>query len=78
MTTEIGGFLALAALFIGLFTWLRQDIQDLRLQIAVLRAQIADLRAQVAQLCQRAARIEGVLEEWPVPFVRSRSSGKSH
>ena len=61
MTTEIGGLLALAALIIGLFTWLRQDIQDFRLQISVLCAQIADLCAQVAELCQRAARIEGVL-----------------
>ena len=29
MTIEIGGFLALAALIVGLFAWLRQDINRL-------------------------------------------------
>jgi len=55
MTIEIGGFLALATLMIGLFAWLRQDMGELRREIAELRGEIAELR-------ERMARLEGLLD----------------
>ena len=55
MTIEIGGFLALATLMIGLFAWLRQDMGELRREIAELCGEIAELR-------ERMARLEGLLD----------------
>ena len=40
MTIEIGGFLALAALMIGLFAWLRTDISRLEKRIDGLRQEM--------------------------------------
>ena len=53
MTIEIGGFLALAALMIGLFAWLRTDISRLEKRIDGLRQEmqqeIGGLRQEMRQ-----------------------------
>ena len=53
MTVEIGGFLALAALMIGLFAWLRTDISRLDKRIDGLRQEmqqeIGALRQEMRQ-----------------------------
>ena len=55
MTIELGGFLGLAALLIGLFAWLRQDMSHLRDDIK----QLAD---RVGRLEHSQAKLEGLLE----------------
>ena len=69
MTIEIGGFLALATLMIGLFAWLRQDMGELRREIGELRREIGGLRremdglrGEIAELRERMARLEGLLD----------------
>ena len=77
MTIELGGFLGLAALLIGLFAWLRSDMvkseerlrQDMQAQMGALRGEIAGLRGEitetrteVSQLRERMAHLEGLLE----------------
>jgi len=66
MTIELGGFLALAALLIGLFAWLRSDMmkseERLRGEIAGLRGEITETRTEVSQLRERMAHLEGLLE----------------
>ena len=59
MTIEIGGFLGLAALMVGLFAWLRQDIS--RLETRVSRVEFR-MDAQTSELCKRMAKLEGLLE----------------
>ena len=56
---EIGGFLALAGLMIGLFAWLRQDVRG---EIDGLRGEINGLRQEIGDLRERMARLEGLLE----------------
>ena len=62
MTIEIGGFLALATLMIGLFAWLRQDMGELRREIGGLRGEMDGLRGEIAELRERMARLEGLLD----------------
>ena len=70
MDADIAGFVALGALILGLFAWLRQDIRGLRAEmndkIDGLRAEVNDridgLRDEVSELRERVARIEGLLE----------------
>ena len=66
MTIEIGGFLALAALMIGLFAWLRTDISRLDKRIDDLRQEIGGLRAEMDGRLRAVehgqARLEGLLE----------------
>ena len=66
MTIEIGGFLALAALMIGLFAWLRTDISRLDKRIDDLRQEIGALRAEMDGRLRAVehgqARLEGLLE----------------
>ncbi len=70
MTIEIGGFLALAALTIGLFAWLRTNISRMgdRLdrRIDGLRQEIGGLRAEMDGRLRAVehgqARLEGLLE----------------
>ena len=77
MTLEIGGFLALAALMIGLVAWLRADMkrseERLGKEIAGLREEMAGLRADMQRgderlgeemtgLGERMARMEGMFE----------------
>ena len=74
---EIGGFVGLAALVIGLFAWMRGDqrtlrtelkgdIADLRSElkgdIAALREGQVELREGQAELRERMARLEGLLD----------------
>ena len=77
MTIEIGGFLALAALMIGLFAWLRTDIslldrriddlrQYMQQEIGGLRGEIKELRAEMDGRLRAVehgqAKLEGLLE----------------
>ena len=55
MTIELGGFLSIAALLIGLFAWLRQDITRLGDRISTVERGQAEIR-------ERLARLEGLLE----------------
>ena len=55
MTIELGGFLGIAALLVGLFAWLRQDITRLGDRIAAVENGQAEIR-------ERLARLEGLLE----------------
>ena len=48
MDANLAGLVALGALMVGLFAWLRQDIQSLGREVNELR--------------ERVARIEGLLE----------------
>lgn len=66
MTIEIGGFLALAALMIGLFAWLRTDISRLDKRIDDLRQEIGGLRVEMDGRLRAVehgqAKLEGLLE----------------
>ena len=55
MDANLAGFIALGALIVGLFAWLRMDIREMRQEIGSLRAELTELR-------ERVARIEGLLE----------------
>jgi len=55
ITIELGGFLSIAALLIGLFAWLRQDITRLGDRLSVVERGQAEIR-------ERLARLEGLLE----------------
>ena len=55
MDGNLAGFVALGALMVGLFAWLRQDIRS-------LRGEMDGLREEVAKLRERLARVEGLLE----------------
>ncbi len=63
---EIGGFVGLATLVIGLFAWMRGDMRALRTElkhdIAALREGQTELREGQAELRERMARLEGVLD----------------
>lgn len=66
MDTDLAGFIALGALILGLFAWLRQDIRALRAEMNALRAEVNSridaLRDEMGELRERVARIEGLLE----------------
>ena len=77
MDANLVGFVALGALILGLFAWLRQDIRALRTEMNGLRTElrtemnglrtemndrIDGLRAEMNKLRERVARIEGLLE----------------
>ena len=70
MTIEIGGFLALAALIVGLFAWLRQDINRLEARMntrfSEVETRISEVKAhmntQSSELRERMAKLEGLLE----------------
>ena len=65
----VGLFLAMAALNVGLFSWLRADMRsgqtDLRADITALRDRMAglekELRGDMVALRERMARLEGAL-----------------
>ena len=59
MTIELGGFLGLAALLIGLFAWLRSDIAKVEER---LRDDIKQLADRVGRLEHSQAKLEGLLE----------------
>jgi len=70
MTIEIGGFLALAALIVGLFAWLRQDINRLEARMdtrfSEVETRISEVKThmntQSSELRERMAKLEGLLE----------------
>ena len=66
MDANLVGFVALGTLILGLFAWVRHDIQALRSEmhneIGTLRGEIGTLRKELAELRERVARIEGLLE----------------
>ena len=77
MDANLVGFVALGALILGLFAWLRQDIRalrtemnglrtELRTEMNGLRTEMSDridgLRTEMNELRERVARIEGLLE----------------
>lgn len=66
MDANLVGFVALGTLILGLFAWVRHDIQalrsEMRNEIGTLRGEIGTLRKELAELRERVARIEGLLE----------------
>ena len=70
MTIEIGGFLALAALIVGLFAWLRQDINRLETRMDTRFSDVetriseveTNMNTQSSELRERMAKLEGLLE----------------
>ena len=77
MMIEIGGFLGLAALMVGLFAWLRQDINRLETRmdtrfsegetrITGVETRISEVKThmntQSSELRERMAKLEGLLE----------------
>ena len=66
---ELGGFLGLAGLMIGLFAWLRQDVDGLRREVSglrdevgVLRSEINEIRGEIRELRECPVRLEGLCE----------------
>ena len=62
MDSDLAGFIALGALVLGLFAWLRQDIRTLSAELSALRNEMGELRNEMGELRERVARIEGLLE----------------
>lgn len=74
MTIEIGGFIGLAALIVGLFAWLRQDINRLETRMETRLSEVearmdtrlseveANMNTQSSELRERMAKLEGLLE----------------
>ncbi len=70
MDANLAGLVALGALILGLFAWLRQDIRGLRGEMRSeigglrdeMRNEIGGLRGEMNELRDRVARIEGLLE----------------
>ena len=74
MTIEIGGFIGLAALIVGLFAWLRQDINRLETRMETRLSEVearmdtrlseveANMNTLSSELRERMAKLEGLLE----------------
>ena len=63
MTIEIGGFIGLAALIVGLFAWLRQDINRLETRMDTRLSEVeTHMNTQSSELRERMAKLEGLLE----------------
>ena len=63
MTIEIGGFIGLAALIVGLFAWLRQDINRLETRMDARLSEVeTQMNTQSSELRERMAKLEGLLE----------------
>ena len=74
MTIEIGGFIGLAALIVGLFAWLRQDINRLETRMETRLSEVearmdtrlseveANMNTQSSELRERMAKLEGLLK----------------
>ena len=70
MMIEIGGFLALAALIVGLFAWLRQGINRLETRMDMRSSEVetrisevkTHMNTQSSELRERMAKLEGLLE----------------
>ena len=59
MSIELGGFLGLAALLIGLFAWLRQDVARMEMRLG---DRLTAVEHGQTGLRERLARLEGLLE----------------
>ena len=59
MTIELGGFIGLAALMIGLFAWLRQDVVGVESRLG---ERIDAVEHGQAELRERMAKLEGLRE----------------
>ena len=59
MTIEIGGFIGLAALIVGLFAWLRQDINRFETRMA---ARLSDVEARISKVETRISEVETHME----------------
>jgi hypothetical protein len=59
MSIELGGFLGIAALLIGLFAWLQQDITRLGDRLAAVEHGQAEVRERLERL---AGLLEGLRE----------------
>ena len=65
---DLVGFVALGALFIGLFAWLKGEI-------AKVRDEVTEVRGDVAALRDRISRLEGVMDTLRESlFKKARSS----
>ena len=66
MTIEIGGFLGLAALMIGLFAWLRQDVAGVESRLGeridAVEKRIDAVESRLAAIEHGQAKLEGLLE----------------
>ena len=63
MTIEIGGFIGLTALIVGLFAWLRQDINRLETRMDARLSEFeTQMNTQSSELRERMAKLEGLLE----------------
>ena len=63
MIIEIGGFIGLAALIVGLFAWLRQDINRLETRMDTRLSEVeTQMNTQSSELRERMAKLEGLLE----------------
>jgi len=61
MTIEIGGFIGLAALIVGLFAWLRQDINRLETR---MNTRLSEVEARMeTRLSEVEARMDTRLSE---------------
>jgi len=47
MDSDLAGFIALGALILGLFAWLRQDIRALSAELSALRNEMGELRNEM-------------------------------
>ena len=59
MTIELGGFLALGGLIIGLFVWLRQDVNRVRSELG---DEIKGVRREMSELQDRLETRIGAVE----------------
>ncbi len=65
---EMVGFVALGALFVGLFAWLKSEV-------AKVRDEVSEVRGDVAALRDRISRLEGVMDTLRESlFEKARSS----
>ena len=63
MIIEIGGFIGPAALMVGLFAWLRQDVNRLETRMDTRLSEVeANMNTQSSELRERMAKLEGLLE----------------
>ena len=63
MTIEIGGFIGLASLIVGLFAWLRQDINRLETRMGARLSEVeTQMNTRSSELRERMAKLEGLLE----------------
>ena len=71
MDMTLAGFIALGALIVGQFAWLRQDIRELRKELLdalgefrkEVRGEIGSVRGEVGSVCGEVGSVRGALGE---------------